>query len=374
MRIGLLTSSRADYGIYKPLIKALLEDNAFSLKIIAFGTHLSPYHGYTIQNILADNYSVDYTISSLLVSDDESSIASSCAITSLKFADFWANYKEEFDLVLCLGDRFEMYAAVSAAIPFGVRFAHLYGGDTTIGAIDNIYRHMITLASSYHFVSLEQSGKRVAEIIGSNDNIYIIGNLSLDNVKDLKLLNKKEFEYKWGINLEIPTILVTVHPETIAPELNNQYLDEILKALRSIANEYQVIITMPNADTNGIIFRVGFNALKNELGDQLHLVENFGSQSYFTCMQYSKFLIGNTSSGIVEAASFNKYVINVGDRQKGRFAGENVLHVPFNSELIKSAICQARLLGEYQGVNPYFRNNVAQSILSILKELHSDKL
>ncbi|MHC2993608.1 hypothetical protein OB13_19250 [Pontibacter sp. HJ8] len=374
MRIGVLTSSRADYGIYKPLLKALQEDPEFELGIIAFGTHLSPFHGYTVDNIVADGYKVDYKVNSLLINDDKNAISTACALTSLKFADFWEQHANEFACVFCLGDRFEMFGAVAAGIPYQINFAHLHGGETTLGAIDNVYRHAITLASSLHFVSQDAFASRVADITGNLGNIYVTGALSLDNLSNIQMLNKEEFNDKWNINLDIPTVLVTVHPETVAPELNSRHLTEILEALRFVAREYQVVITMPNADTNGNIFREGFNALKTELGDKLYLIENFGTQSYFTCMLYSKFLIGNTSSGIIEAASFKKFVINIGDRQKGRAAGENVLHVPFDSKKIIGALKQVKGLGEYDGGNPYFKDGAAQNIITILKKQNRDKL
>lgn len=368
MKIGLLTSSRADYGIYKPLIKELNGNDSFTLKLIAFGTHLSPYHGYTIKNILADDIDVDFEINSLLLGDDENSIATSCALTSLKFADFWKAHRKSFDLVFCLGDRFEMFAAVVAAVPFGVKFAHLFGGETTLGAIDNIYRHMITLASEFHFVSLEEYGHKVASITGRNDNIYTIGSLSLDNIADLQLLSCKEFNEKWNIDLKVPTVLITVHPETVASDMNEFYIKEFIEIAEELTKEYQLVITMPNSDTFGSIYRKEFEALARRK-EKIKLIENFGTQSYFTCMKYSRFLIGNTSSGITEASTFNKYVINIGDRQKGRLTGPNVLHVPFNKGEILNTINQVRNLGEYTGDNIYYRGGATQTIINVLQDL-----
>lgn len=368
MRIGVLTSSRADYGIYKPLLKALQEDTAIDLSIIAFGTHLSPFHGYTVDNIIADGYQVKYKVNSLLTNDDQNAVATACALTSLKFADFWEQHAQDFDLVFCLGDRYEMFGAVSAGIPYQIKFAHLHGGETTLGAIDNVYRHAITLASKLHFVAQDEFASRVTAIKGDNDNVYVTGALSLDNLKDIQFLTKEEFKQKWHIDLDIPTVLVTVHPETVTPALNNQYLHEMLEALRSIAKECQVVITMPNADTNGNVFREGFIALKSEMRYKLHLIENFGTQSYFTCMHYAKLLLGNTSSGIIEAASFNKYVLNIGDRQKGRATGNNVFHVPFVANQIIEAFEHAMSLGDYQGENPYFKMGAAQNVLRVIKK------
>jgi GDP/UDP-N,N'-diacetylbacillosamine 2-epimerase (hydrolysing) len=161
MKIGILTSSRADYGIYIPLLNKLLEDSYFNIEIIAFGTHLSKSHGFTIDDIEQLNFSKIHKISTLISNDDESSIATTYGLTVIRFADLWL--KNKFDLVFCLGDRFEMSAAVQAGIPFGIKFAHIHGGETTLGAIDNIYRHQITIASVLHFTASEIFKKKVSE-------------------------------------------------------------------------------------------------------------------------------------------------------------------------------------------------------------------
>jgi GDP/UDP-N,N'-diacetylbacillosamine 2-epimerase (hydrolysing) len=355
MKIGVLTSSRADYGIYLPLLKKIKEDNFFELEIIAFGTHLSISHGFTLNEIENGNYSKIHCISSLIANDDEQAVATSYALTALKFADFWQYNK--FDLVFCLGDRFEMSAAVQAGIPFNVKFAHLHGGETTLGAIDNIYRHCISLASKYHFVSAQPFMQRLKELVQPNDeHIYTVGSLSLENIQYIKLLTPEAFYQKWGINLNQHTILITVHPETVAFDKNELFCKEILHALSDLSNSFQLVITMPNADTAGLIYRQAFMALA-EQKDNVKLIENFGTQSYFTCMKYAKLLIGNTSSGILEAASFNKYVLNLGDRQKGRLCSSNVVHLPFDSNEI-IAKTNEYVNSIYQGENIYFQQNV----------------
>ena len=173
MKIGILTSSRADYGIYLPLLQKLKLDSFFDLEIIAFGTHLSKFHGYTLDQIENDGYSKIHKISSLISNDDEQSIATSYGLTVLKFAYFWAN--NQFDMVFCLGDRFEMSAAVQAGIPFGVKFSHIHGGETTLGAIDNIYRHQISLASQFHFTSSDIYSDKIAHLKGNIKNVYTVG-------------------------------------------------------------------------------------------------------------------------------------------------------------------------------------------------------
>src|SRR6187402_1429695 len=173
MKIGVLTSSRADYGIYLPLLRKMKNDPSFGLEIIAFGTHASKFHGYTVNEILDSSFGKVHIISALISNDDEQSIATSYGLTALKFADFWA--QQQYDWVFCLGDRFEMSAAVQAGIPFGVKFAHIHGGETTLGAIDNIYRHQITLASALHFTSTDIFKNKVIDLIGSSENVFDVG-------------------------------------------------------------------------------------------------------------------------------------------------------------------------------------------------------
>ncbi|WP_340153106.1 UDP-N-acetylglucosamine 2-epimerase [uncultured Marivirga sp.] len=367
-RILVLTSSRADYGIYLPLLKQLKDSKEIDLQILAFGTHLSKFHGYSIEGIIEDGFEVNYTISSLVLGDTKGDISNSYALTAQKFADFWSNHSNDFDLVFVLGDRFEMAAAVAAGIPFNVEFAHIHGGETTTGAIDNIYRHSITLASKIHLVSLIDYKKRVESLTGASSHSHVVGALSLDNLKNVKLLNKIDFQKKWNIDASIPFILITVHPETVSADKNQLYSDELLKCLLFLALDNQLVITMPNADTLGSLYRAKYKLLKQKFPEKVTLIENFGTQSYFTAMKYAKFLLGNTSSGIIEAASFNKFVINIGDRQKGRVAGENVIHTDFKAEAILKVVEQ---IGDnqFKGENIYFKGNASEKIAQIIEKL-----
>lgn len=367
IKVGVLTSSRADYGIYLPLLKALQSDKGFDVELIVFGTHLSRFHGYTVSHIKEVGFKIGAEIESLLIGDTPNAIATSFSLTSQKFSDFWNHSKRNYDIIFSLGDRFEMAAAVLAGLPYGVNFAHLHGGEMTLGAIDNTYRHCISLASKYHFVSTKPFADRLRSLLDDNhQHIHCVGSLSLENLENLKLLSLAEFKNKWNIDLSIDTILVTVHPETVAFEKNEIYCGETTKALEVLSDRYQVVITMPNADTSGLIFRNTFNELANQKTG-IKIIENFGTQSYFTCMKYANLLIGNTSSGILEAASFDKYVINIGDRQKGRLCSDNVIHLPFDSQsIVASAEVYANK--SYNGINLYYQKNPSKKILDVLKQ------
>ena len=371
IRVGVLTSSRADYGIYLPLLNELKQDEDFDLKLIVFGTHLSKFHGYTLSQIESDGFSAFRKIESLLLGDSPNAVSTGYALTALKFSEFWEENQSEFDIVFALGDRFEMAAAVAASVPYQVRIAHLHGGETTLGAIDNIYRQSISLSSTQHFVSTETFKNRLLQLLDDKrPKIFNVGSLSLENLANIPLLTIQEFKEKWNINLSIDTILVTVHPETVAFEQNENFCKQVTLALEQLCTRYQIVITMPNADTAGMVFRLAFEHLSKQQKN-IKVIENFGSQSYFTCMKYSKLMIGNTSSGIIEAASFNKYVLNLGNRQYGRLAGDNVIHLLFDSDqILKNAIIYSQK--RYEGDNLYYQPNPSKNILRILKETYAN--
>lgn len=364
MKIGVLTSSRADFGIYLPLLKLIEEDNFFELLIIAFGTHGSPYHGETIIEIQDAGFKNIDIIQSLLLNDNPNGISTSYGLTVAKFADYWSENK--YDLVFCLGDRFEMSAAVQAGIPFGVKFAHIHGGETTLGAIDNIYRHQITIASTIHFTSTKAHKKKIEAIIGHDKHIYNVGSISLNGLDDFKFSEENLFREKYGIP-DLPYVLITFHPETVIPQRNKVYALEMKNALTKLCNDYFLVITMPNADTNGKIYRNVIEELRMELPDSVLSIENFGKSDYFNAMKYSEFLLGNTSSGIIEAASLGKYVINVGDRQKGRSRGINVIDCKFDASDILDVTFEMKDFGTYDGPNIYQKPNTVSRIIEILK-------
>jgi GDP/UDP-N,N'-diacetylbacillosamine 2-epimerase (hydrolysing) len=366
MKIGVLTSSRADYGIYLPLLKKLKLDDFFSLEIIAFGSHLSKAHGFTITEIESDLWNGIHKISSILTNDDEQSTVTAYGLTALKFAQFWDSNK--FDLVFCLGDRFEMNAAVQAGIPFNVKFAHFHGGETTTGAIDNVYRHQITLASVLHFTATRVYSAKVTELTGSNTNIHTVGSLSLDGIQKFQPMEKERFYQKFEIPNE-DFALVTLHPDTKNLESNTYYALEVSKALRKLTNKLFIVLTMPNVDTLGSVYRSEFEILRREYSSRVLCIENLGKENYFNALFYSKLIIGNSSSGIIEAASFGKIVINIGDRQKGRVQSGNVVDVAFRSDEILKAVDKS-LINEFKGRNLYVKRNTVKNVIKVLKDFY----
>jgi GDP/UDP-N,N'-diacetylbacillosamine 2-epimerase (hydrolysing) len=363
MRIYLLTSSRADYGIYLPLIKKLKSDPYFKLKLVVFGTHLSKAHGYTLDQISADGFAADFQLSTMPVGDSPKDISESIGNTIAKFATLWEKEQHDCDLILCLGDRYEMFAAVAATVPFNLPVAHLHGGETTLGAIDNFYRHSITLMSKFHFASTDQAAEKIKQLTASGTCVWKVGALSLDNLHATGLLSKEEFKNEFGISLDHP-VLVTFHPETVNFSANEQHITELISAMSGI--EGQILITMPNADTSSQLIReklLNFAATHSNVVT----VESLGTRGYFTCLENCAFVLGNSSSGIIEAASFGKYVIDLGSRQKGREAGTNVIHCAIERTEIKKAIDKIRSFPPLSRENIYGDGKTADRIVTILK-------
>ena len=369
MKIGVLTSSRADFGIYLPLLKKLSADNEINFELIVFGTHLSEKYGYTKQEIIANGFSVDHEIETILEGDSAYIISKSIGHVILKFAEFWNTHQSTFDIVLCLGDRFEMFAAVTASIPFGVKLAHIHAGEMTLGAIDNIFRHSISHSSIVHFTSTMLCANRVESLIDHVEkNIVNVGALSLDTLQTFKPLSINEFKKKWNIDLSKDTVLTTFHPETVAFANNQVYANILCDVIEKyIQEDLQFLITMPNADTNSNYIRETFVSRFSN-NRNVSLVENLGTIGYFSALANCNFLLGNSSSGIIEAASFNKYVINLGKRQEGRIHAENVKDCDFAFNVICESIDSIKNK-TWDGGNPYFNGGASDIIINTLKKL-----
>jgi GDP/UDP-N,N'-diacetylbacillosamine 2-epimerase (hydrolysing) len=363
MKIAVLTSSRADFGIYLPLLEKLKEDSFFALDVIVFGTHLSKEHGYTIDEIKKSSFDNILEIATPLRNSNALDITKNIGETINIFADFWSNNR--YDYIIALGDRYEMFAAVTATTPFVLKVAHLHAGETTLGAIDNIYRHAISLTSSLLFVSTEVYKQKAIQI-NPEAQTYNVGALSVDNLKSINYLSIEDFKSKFNIDLSLPSILCTFHPETVNLEKNINYIQELLSSFIYLQKRYQIIITLPNADTIGdqikeIILEFG------KQHPEIKIVESFGMIGYLSCMKYSKFMLGNTSSGFVEAAFFPKWVINLGNRQDGRIITKNIINVPVVKEAILNAVKDIESYSDITFPSIYGDGDTASKIIEILK-------
>ena len=365
MKIGVLTSSRADYGIYLPLLDKLKFDQRFQLEIIAFGMHLQKSQGNTVDQITKEGYQVIHKVGKMPESDGIVDITKGYGNMIFSFAEFWR--KNKYDVVLALGDRWEMSAAVQASIPFEVKIGHIHGGETTLGATDNIYRHQISLASTFHFTAAEVFSERVISILGSDKNVHTVGSISLEDIDQLQLPNWDSVKEKFDIPFD-DFILVTFHPESVGASMNKHYASVISDVLKKLIQEHNILITKANSDVMGSLFNYCFQELQEEYPRKIKLVSALGKLNYFKAMEKCDFMLGNTSSGIIEAASFSKYVVNVGSRQEGRLRNDNVLDISFETEKILEAITSVSKIDTYEGRNKYVKDGTTDTIIKIISQ------
>jgi GDP/UDP-N,N'-diacetylbacillosamine 2-epimerase (hydrolysing) len=363
LKIAVLTSSRADYSILYPLITKLKSDNFFDVDIIAFGSHLSKMSGNTKRLIINDGFAIKYSLNTSPKSDNPIDISNSMANTIYKFAKIWK--KEAYKLIVVLGDRYEMFAACTSSIPFNVKIAHIHGGETTNGAIDDCFRNSITQMASIHFAAAEEFKNRIIELKKSKLNVYNTGSLSIDNFKKNKLLSIIDFKKKYKIDLSIPTILITFQPETVDFEKNKKHISILINALSKLS-KFQLIITMPNEDTMGIYIR---KKLENFIKRSPNAVkiETFGTIGYLSCMKHCQMMLGNTSSGFIEASFFSKYVINIGKRQDGRIVTPNIRNVEIDEIEILTAVNSFSKYKNVKYSGLYGKGKTAEKIISIIK-------
>lgn len=364
--IGVVTVARSDYGIYLPLLRKIQEDPDLQLHLIVSGMHLSPEFGLTVERIEADGFEVDERVEMLLSSDSPEGIAKSMGLGIIGFAQSYAHLRP--DILVVLGDRFEMHSAALAALPFKIPIAHIHGGEVTQGAIDDALRHSMTKLSHLHFVSTQEYAERVIQLGEEPWRVNVVGALSLDNLSEIELRSAPELEAKYGLRLDQSPLLVTFHPVTLEYEQTEWQMNELLTAIEDV--DLPVIFTKPNADTNSrVIIRMLEEYVR--VHGSAWLVDNFGTQDYFSTMAVATAMVGNSSSGIIEAASFQLPVINVGNRQKGRIHTDNVIHTNYERSAIKQAILRA-ISSEFRtglsGLkNPYGDGNAASQIVTVLK-------
>ncbi|MBI4064624.1 MAG: UDP-N-acetylglucosamine 2-epimerase (hydrolyzing) [Elusimicrobia bacterium] len=369
--IGVVTTGRCDYGIYRPILRRIEQDRDLELRLYVTGMHLAPQFGRTLHFIQEDGFKIHECIKTILSSDSPEGLAKSMGLTTLGFAQ--AYKRERPDILLIQGDRFDIYGAVLAALPFNIPIAHMHGGESTEGLIDEAIRHSITKMSHLHFVSTPVYARRVIQMGEEPWRVTVSGAPSLDNLKSAKLLNFKELSRKYGVSQDQPFLLATFHPETLTWDKTRFHVQEFLSALEK--SGAFVLLTHPNADTGG---RLAAEMVKNFAAGAKNakFFENLGTTDYFSLMSHAGAMVGNSSSGIIEAASFGLPVVNVGERQRGRFHGSNVLNVSCSRAEILGGI-QKALSPEFRkklaGLkNPYGDGRAAEKIVAKLKQVSLD--
>lgn len=367
-KICVVTGSRAEYGLLKPLLDEIKEDKGLTLQLIATGMHLSPEFGYTYKAIEKDKFHIDDRIEILLSSDTPTSISKSMGLAIMGFAEAYQRLKP--NILIALGDRFEIFSAVSAALVSRIPVAHLYGGEVTEGAFDDAFRHSITKMSHLHFTSTEQYRQRIIQLGEHPDRVFNVGAIGLDNIKKLKLLTKKELEKSLNISFNRRNLLVTFHPVTLEHNTAEEQFQNLLDVLNELENT-NIIFTKANADTGGRII--------NEMIDEYVLINShksaasasMGQLKYLSTLQFVDAVVGNSSSGLIEAPSFKIGTINIGDRQKGRIRSNSIIDCHPSKQGIRNAI-KKLYSQEFQNslkstISPYGDGNSAERIKKIIK-------
>ena len=369
-KICVITGTRADYGLLQPLMYKINQDCDLQLQIIATGMHLSPEFGLTYKEIIKDGFFISEKIEILLSSDTHIGISKSMGLAMISFAEIYERLKP--DLVVFLGDRYETFSAASAAYVAAIPIAHLYGGETTVGAIDEAFRHSITKMSYIHFTSTEKYRQRVIQLGEHPNRVFNVGAIGVENIKSINLLKKEELEALFNFRFQGKTILLTYHPVTLEDSMAEEQFQNLLEAIDSF-NDLKVIFTKCNSDTNGRIIN---NLIDTYVENNRHKSVSFtsmGQLRYLSAMKYVDAVVGNSSSGIVEAPSFSVPTVNIGDRQKGRIQAGSVCNCgTITSEIVNSL--QFVLYSDFRESiknikNPYGDGNVSENILWKLKLL-----
>ncbi|MEZ6063117.1 MAG: UDP-N-acetylglucosamine 2-epimerase [Planctomycetaceae bacterium] len=334
--IAAVTVARSDWGIYRPVLNHIQQDPDLQLNVIAAGAHLCADHGTTLDEITADGFDIVDNIDMLLLADTPAAVAKSMGLGTIGFAQ--AFHRCRPDILLVLGDRFEMHAAALAAVPFQIPIAHIHGGEVTHGAIDDAFRHAITKYSHLHFPSTSEHARRIEQLGEEPWRITISGAPALDNLRMMPLLDRAELERRVGLSLQQPPLMLTFHPVTLQFEQTEQQIGEVLAGLEVFAGP--IVISRPNADPgNAVIVQMLEDFCRRR--PETVLFQNLGTQAYFSLMNESLAMVGNSSSGIIEAASFGLPVVNIGLRQAGRPRSANIIDVDCNADAIRRAIRQA---------------------------------
>ncbi len=368
-KICVFTGTRAEYGLLKPLIDEILNDGAFELQLLVSGMHLSPEFGLTYKEIEEDGLKIDEKVEILLSADTPSAISKSMGLGLIGYADALNRLKP--DLVVILGDRFEALTFAIASYVHRIPIAHLYGGEATWGAMDEGFRNSITKLAYLHFTSTEQYRKRVVQLGEHPDRVFNIGALGIDNIKKLNLLSKEEIEKQLNINFKQKNILVTYHSSTLDKNSTENEFGTLLNVLKELKDTL-IIFTKSNADTEGRIIN---QMIYNFCAKYPHRAKSFtslGRINYLSTLQFVDAVVGNSSSGIIEAPSFKIGTINIGDRQKGRIKSDSIIDCEPTENSIKIAF-EKLYSRDFQlklktVENPYGDGNSAKKILSILKD------
>jgi UDP-hydrolysing UDP-N-acetyl-D-glucosamine 2-epimerase len=374
-KIAVFTGTRAEYGLLYWLLKYLQQDESIELQLFVGGTHLSHEFGYSIEQIISDGFLVTERLEFLLPRETTNAVSKSLALAINSTAD--AIIKHSPDALIILGDRYEALGAAQAAMINRVPLIHIHGGEITEGAYDDAIRHAITKLSHLHFTATETYRKRVIQLGEAPAHVFNVGAPGIDSIKRLNLLSREDLNHYFSGKLTKPYFLVTYHPVTLAKNGAIDGLKNLLLALE-LFSEFQVIITYPNADDFGHEIIDYLKIYAKEHQEQILLVKNLGQLRYLSAMKHAEAVVGNTSSGIIEAPSLNVPTVNIGERQKGRITSNSVVDCKMDTKSIIDAINQVATNDFKSRValmeNPYGDGNASQAIYQILKSFELDNI
>lgn len=373
-KVCVVTGTRAEYGQLRWVMEGIRQAEELELQVIAAGMHLSPEFGLSYREIEKDGFAIDRKVEMLLSSDTTTALAKSMGLGIIGFSDALEQLKP--DLLLVLGDRFEIFSAVAAAMAARIPVAHLHGGESTEGVIDEAIRHSITKMSHLHFVAAEEYRNRVIQLGEQPEKVFLVGGLGIDNIKKLTLLDRAALEESLGFNLGRKNLLVTFHPATLETATSAKQMEELLAALE-LLDETRIIFTMPNADTDS---RVLIDMVRQYVADHSNACAftSLGQLRYLSCIQYVDGVVGNSSSGLTEVPSFRKGTINIGDRQRGRLKASSVIDCDSDRRSISNAL-QELYSPAFQSSlksirNPYGEGGASDKIVQILRNHSFDSL
>ena len=372
-KICVITGSRAEYGLLSRLMQRIKDTEGLKLQIIATNMHLSPEFGLTYKEIENDGFIIDKRVEMLLSSDTSSATAKSVGLGVIGFADAYEDLKP--DLIVVLGDRYEILAAVSTALFFKIPVAHLHGGEITEGAYDDAIRHAITKMSHLHFTSTEEYRSRVIQLGESPERVFNVGAIGVENIKKETFLSKKELEDNLNFEFGDKSLLVTFHPVTLESCTAQQQCHNLLNVL-SNHPEYQIIFTLPNSDTDGRVITECIKDFVVKNKERAIAFNSLGKVRYLSALRYVSAVIGNSSSGILEVPSFGIPTLDIGDRQKGRIAANSVVHCATTEEAIEEGFDhifskEIQIIAKKR-INPYEKEGTVDTIVKILQSYSLD--
>ena len=363
-KVAVVTGSRAEYGLLYWVLHDLRAAPDVELQLVVTGMHLSPEFGLTVKEIERDGFAIARRVEMLLSSDTPGGVAKSIGLGVMGVSDALEQLRP--DVVLVLGDRFEILAAAQACLVHNIPLAHIAGGDTTEGAFDESIRHAITKMAHVHFVTNELSARRVRQLGEDPRHVHVVGNPGLDHLKRLTLLNREALGESLGAPLAKRNLLITFHPVTLEPGESERQFGALLAALDTLGDDTALWFTRPNADTGGRALSAALDAWAGTRAARAHVHSSLGQLRYLSLMAQVDAVVGNSSSGLCEAPSFGVSTVDIGDRQRGRLAGASVLHCLPERATIAAALAAALSAGRHVGVNPYGDGESAGRIVNAL--------